>query len=390
MKDDVPVFSVESPRPAWAQVRAHMKQCLVSGVWTPGMQLPSTKALAAQWNTHDRAVHRAMQALVKEGFLERHRPVGTFVRKRPRALKTIGIYFFGGELSHPEYRYLRAVNRCLLNRVEASGMRWEVWNDPRPMKEYGEPWPALVEAVRHGNVDAVVSPVTDVPHFNWLSKLPAPVAFSGPRSLRNSVAVDNSQLVRLAVESLARQGCRSIGLISPWPARLFEDHQTADLLVLFDTFMAEVRRRGIETSDEWIVTPDRFARPPTMTSEAWGYKAFMQVWSRPKHPEGLVVINDAESLGVTMAILETGVRVPETLRLAYHKNAEVDLFCPLPVTYVVQKADDVAAAMLELVQQQFEGKEVDQPVVGFTVQEALKEEATFGVVDAPAAMAGVR
>jgi hypothetical protein len=34
----------------------------------------------------------------------------------------------------------------------------------------------------------------------------------------------------------------------------------------------------------------------------------------------------------------------------------VDLFCPLPVTRIVSSADEVAAALLDLVQRQFAGE----------------------------------
>ncbi|MDD5707824.1 MAG: substrate-binding domain-containing protein [Kiritimatiellae bacterium] len=373
------------------QVRQWLRKRIGDGTIKPQDQLPPTHELASLLGTHVPAVHAAMRQLVREGMIVRGRGRGTFVRERPRALKTIGIYFFGGELSHPEYRYLRAVNRCLLDRVEALGMNWTVWNDPRPEKEHGEPWPALVDAIRHGDVDAVVSPIVDIPHIRWLRHLPTPVAFQcGLRIERPCVYADNSQMARLAVAALARQGCSSIGLISALPARRVDKYQTANHLALFRTFKDEVRRHGLSSDDAWIVTEDRFRNTPGMTSEEWGYRAFMQLWSQRERPEGLVVITDAESLGVTMAILEKGVRVPETLRLAYHKNAEVDLFCPLPVTYVVQKADDVAAALLDAVQREFAGEKVGPAVVEFTVQEAPEDDAAFGVVEAPAAMAGVQ
>ncbi|MDD5706228.1 MAG: substrate-binding domain-containing protein [Kiritimatiellae bacterium] len=388
MKSPLLELCLDETEPPKAQIERLVRELIVSDKLPPRTRLPATQLLAKTWKAPVPTVHAALSALVKDGWLSRYHGSGTFVRERPRALKTIGIYFYGAELSHPEHRYLRAMNRCRMARIESLGMNWTVWNDPRPVEEYGKPWPAMVEAVRRGEIDAVVSPMVDLPHIGWLSNLPAPVAFSGPQSLRHSVSLDSSQLARLAVEALAGHGCRSIGLISAWPACL-EAWQTADDLVPFNTFMAEVRRRGLETSDAWIVTSDRLRRTPSMSSEKWGYRAFMRLWSRPERPEGLVVITDAESLGVTMAILEKGIRVPETLRLAYHKNAEVDLFCPLPVTYVVQAADDVAAALLDGVQREFAGEKVEPAVVEFTVQEAPEEDAASGFDEAHAALAMV-
>ncbi|MDD5706377.1 MAG: GntR family transcriptional regulator [Kiritimatiellae bacterium] len=356
------------------QIAAHIRVAIESGRVAPGSQLPPVRALAQAWQADPMTVQRALVALEQEGLLVRRHGKGTFVRERPRALKTIGLYYYGGALANPEFRYLRAIHRCLTDRIEASGRNWDVWNDPRPAAEAGQAWPALLDAVKRGAVDAVIAAQVDAAHALWLDKLPVPVAIMGSRRMRKSIPHNLARLPRMAVEALARQGCRSVGLISAWPSRCFEPDHTDTVLVCYKSFMQEARKRKLRTLESWLVTPAELRRTPAMSCEEWGYKAFMRVWNQPRRPDGLVVINDAEALGVTMAILEKSIQVPDTLRLAYHKNAEVNLFCPLPVTHVVNKADDAAAALLESVQQQYDGK---KPVL---------EELTY-VVEEPAHVA---
>ena len=57
-----------------------------------------------------------------------------------------------------------------------------------------------------------------------------------------------------------------------------------------------------------------------------------------------------------MAIREKQVRVPEDLKLALHKNETIDLFCPMPATFVVASEREVARALIEQVQKQFRGE----------------------------------
>lgn len=351
------------------QIADHVRSAIQSGAILPGCQLPPMRVLAKEWGADPMTVHRALATLEQEGLLIRRHGKGSFVRERSRSLKTIGLYYCGGALAHPEFRYLRAMHRALMDRIEASGRNWDVWNDPRPVEESERPWPALVDAIQRGSIDALVATQVDARHAVWLGKLPLPVAVLGSRHLPNSVSFDHSQLPRLAVDALVRQGCRSVGLISAWPSHPFEPEHTADVLVTYQTFMAEVKRHGLLTRGTWNVTPTEFRRTPPVSCEEWGYRAFMQVWDQPEHPDGLVVINDAEALGVTMAILEKGVRVPGQLRLAYHKNAEVSLFCPLSVTHLVSSADAAAAALLDLVQRQFAGEKTASAELGVTVEE---------------------
>jgi hypothetical protein len=93
-----------------------------------------------------------------------------------------------------------------------------------------------------------------------------------------------------------------------------------------------------------------------------------------------VVMADAESVGVSMAMLEKGVQVPGDLRVAFHKNAEVDLFCPFPVTHIVSKVDDAAGVLLDNVQRQFAGAKVAPVVLKYTVQESAGQVGKSGTV----------
>lgn len=45
-------------------------------------------------------------------------------------------------------------------------------------------------------------------------------------------------------------------------------------------------------------------------------------------------------------LVQAGIRVPQDLRLVLHRNAEVGLFCPVPVAFVDVHIAEVAAALI--------------------------------------------
>lgn len=351
-------------RPDWVQVYEKLKTCLESRTWPAGTKLPSTKQLATTWHTHDVAVHKAMQQLVKDGYLERRQPIGTFVREQTSAPKTIGIYYTEGLLAAPEHRFLRAVHQALIDRMRAAGIPWRLWTDSRPAAERVRPAPALMTAIQQHDIDALIAPITEFPNHNWLLNLPLPTAcMDRPSVGKNVVTFNGRELVELALRELADQGCRSVGMIAPYARRRGPSAPCREDTEVYRTFRRVCRERGLQTKASWIAT--RESAPSSY--EQWGYDAFGAIWDQAKRPDGLLVEEDVSSIGVTHAVLERGVRIPTDLRLVYAKNAEVDLFCTLPVTYVVVKATDAARSLLELIERQFAGEPVQPVVLGCEV-----------------------
>lgn len=354
------------------QITAQLRTLLADGCLAEGARLPSTEQLARLWHSNVPYVHAGLKPLVQEGWLERRQGSGTFVRNRPRALRTVGLYHYGSLEANPELRFVRAVHHALIQQIEQYGWRWTSWNDSRPASATG-PWPELETAIRRRELDALVVPATDRTHYSWVSKLPVPTAFMGPANIAdNMVATDLPQLARLGVTELARQGCRTVGLISAWRKRRRPDSDSDEDTAVYRTFAALTRGEAPHTQPSWIVTPDQLRPKDGWSHERWGYEAFRRLWSQAEHPDGLLVATDAEALGVTMAILELGLKVPKDLRVVYHKNAGVDLLCPFPVTHIVSRPQEYATALLKQVQRQVAGESVHPLIVGHSVQFAAE------------------
>ena len=163
-------FHIEKRTAAHEQVHRQMEHLLASGVWKPGMRLPTTQQLAAEWGTYPLAVHHAFTRLVRRGVLVRRRGHGTFVQEAKKRLACVGLYYEGDALANPERHILRAVHRALLDILGAKGLEYRVWTDHRPEADQGRNWPELRQAAENHDIDALIVPAVDLPHLEWLGK----------------------------------------------------------------------------------------------------------------------------------------------------------------------------------------------------------------------------
>ena len=107
--------------------------------------------------------------------------------------------------------------------------------------------------------------------------------------------------------------------------------------------------------------------PRGLGQEAFGYTQFGALWKQRECPDGLVVALDTTARGVLLAVVEKQVQVPQNLKLVLHKNAGVELLCPVPATLVVWDEHEVARALIEQVQKQFRGERIEPILVGHKV-----------------------
>ncbi|NQU39192.1 MAG: winged helix-turn-helix transcriptional regulator [Lentisphaerae bacterium] len=114
-------FKVKRQTPGHLQIAAHLRERIVTGELTAKTQLPSIQELADQFGCAYQTVHRALTPLAKEGLIERHHGLGTFVREREEKLTCMGIcypqaVFLPGSISSSS-RSIRSSRICWKRRA---------------------------------------------------------------------------------------------------------------------------------------------------------------------------------------------------------------------------------------------------------------------------------
>jgi GntR family transcriptional regulator len=73
------VLSKESPTPLYFQLYKLLKNCILNGTFTKGMQLPTEKQLSLEFGISRITAKRSLDELAEERLVERHRGKGTHV-----------------------------------------------------------------------------------------------------------------------------------------------------------------------------------------------------------------------------------------------------------------------------------------------------------------------
>ncbi|MEI8194756.1 MAG: GntR family transcriptional regulator [Phycisphaerae bacterium] len=343
------------------QIADHLREMIRSGQAKEGDKLPSTQDLSTQWQVARSSIQAAMTVLVKEGLLERTPKRGTFVSKQSGKLTRVAIYLADNIWQRHTAAFDRALVSEFCNRLKNRGIVPELWIDSRPETEHYTAWPDLINAAEHRRFQAMMC-VNGI-GLNWIRHLPVPfVAMASFLSERNCVwFTDCSQI---AAQELVRLGCRTMGVIDPYP----DTQPDGNVLSRPKTIKAFCRAAvelGGQVRPEWIQNP--VADLPAADSEHFGYIAMRRILALPQRPEGLFATHDLVARGAMIAVLESKIKVPQEMKLVLHRNLEVGFMCPVPVSFLDHSVVKVVDGLLEMLDSQLNGVELDPIGVAPTI-----------------------
>ena len=349
-------LEVQRPKVIWKQIAEQIRSKILKKEWPPGTKLPATADLAAQSGADVKTIHHALTELVKEGLITRARKVGTYVTERKEKLSTIGIYHASNIHLQPHAQFLQALDSKIQNRAAALGISTRTWVDTRPKEQQTTPLPEMEKAAKEREIEGVISSLGDPQHTAWMQKFPVPVTFVASKN-QHCVTWSEENLLETALGSLREQGSKSVGIIVSFHLAHID---------FFKHFHEKSKALGLKTAPEWVIAPGDDTIDESC-HETFGYQAFNQLWSQKKKPDGLLVYPDGLARGVIMAMMAHQVRVPEDLRVVLHKNEEVKLFCPLPVTFIVSSVDEAAVALLKNLAALYRGKQPPPEPLNFKI-----------------------
>ena len=206
-------------QPLYLTVQKAVRSAIDAGLYTPGDQLPSTKALALQLSVSLVTVHRALQELVADGVLRRGQGRGTYVHEdyAQRAETTAGLRFglvFHGESSLGDF-YHGHVLEGVRQAADELGV-------DLVLLRFGEDWRNECQGYLY--VNPFEGQLNRPPRFGARPKQRAgkttpsahPIMVIGATFERpgvSSIDTDNRDLARQAVDHLHALGHRRIGYI---------------------------------------------------------------------------------------------------------------------------------------------------------------------------------
>ncbi len=341
---------IQRGEPVYKQVQTHLRELISSGRYPAGAKFPTNIELTESLKVPVSTVNMAMGSLVKEGLLTRRQGVGTFVSARKGGLRRIGVYFLPGVFANTTNIFAHGVYQQLAAQLAKRRVELRTFVDSRPGNKRNECWDELREEAISGGVDGIIAPVMDYPGWEWFGKLPVPLACVGTGTMSCKIDFDNESLVDLCLAPLAKAGRRRVALISPLShyEKSNPDGSRHKQALLADTFRFKARALGME-----IVSglDDPGVKDPITTEKA-ALSEFNRIWDAEQRPDGLVVMPDSIAKGAIAASLERRVDVAKELTVVIVKNAELELVCPFPATFVTISMAEAAAALIKMVELQ--------------------------------------
>lgn len=353
MKPPLIEFKLGRAEVAHRVISEKFREAILSGSIVAGTELPSTGELAELWKTSKSTVHTALCNLVKEGLLERNHGSATYVRKQPLALTRVGIYYDAPMIWFDEEQaFIRSMQRFLESKLAEMGMKISVFVDRRPKDEQNSVQPELQEAIRLRKIQGLIIVTGNSTNLAALLKISIPASvLTSATGITNKVSIDEKGFFQGFFSRLAKQGCRSVGLISSIETQAGV-HDLSEHLSFTSDFLRAAKSHGMETRKEWIRVPRN-----VVSEKAWfGYREFHQMWKQAEHPEAVVVFPDMVVKGVISASLELGVHLANDTTFCFHRNANVDMLCPFPAIWSIFDESKVADGLIELVRRQHAGE----------------------------------
>ncbi len=301
-----------------------------------GHKLPGMHLLRKRFGVSINTIGAALDMLAGEGLVEKRRGSGVYVsedagRKRVGVLSEL-------DLLDPRIGFhFRALAGALTLKLE------ELDIEPRLYVGHAEPGagasdeptcPGFWSDVNAGRLDGAV--ILNVPSTHaWnrrVSTMPLP-AVGHPTEYVSDL--DEDGMLDAALACLVGQGCRSIGLMSWMGKNLFR--KKLDVL-------------GLSSHDSWI----RCDMDPAVRGSGW--KEFNDIWGAPEgRPDGLVILDDMLFSDAQLAIMETGVRVPQDLKIVVQTSRNASPTIRLPASIIEVDPAEAAEILAGMISKRLRG-----------------------------------
>lgn len=304
-----------------------LRQRIVEGELPPGERLPGHRELVQRYDSSGVTVQRAMELLIKQGFVESIPRKGRFVSQRPPHSHRVGVVFPGRPEKIRSYRWTRylAAVRAATRRINQENS-WDLvpYFDIEPFSDgrLTESYRSLMEDVQSDRLAGLIFSYS--PHHlhetDLLGERPLPMVIccGGQKPWGPTVGVDRDAVLDKAVSHLIGKNRSRLA----WMMIMKQDPRC-------------LRPRLRELQERYrFYSPTRWIQPMDPYNPQWIQHSLEVLLSgrADERPDGLVVMDD-HLVGPTVKALKTlKVEVPETLSVVGYWNFPLDSLEDVPVT----------------------------------------------------------
>ncbi|BDC52994.1 LacI family transcriptional regulator [Bryobacterales bacterium F-183] len=187
------------------------------------------------------------------------------------------------------------------------------------------------------------------------------------------VGTDDEAAGLMATEHLIDVGCRRIAHIRGANVSTAEGRVAG--------YRAALARHGLPMPDDYVV----YQGVSDNAGEIRGYRAMQELLRRDPRPDGVFCFNDPGAMGAMLAILESGLRVPEDIAVIGCGNVRYAPFLRIPLSTIDQSSVSMGEEAARLALAHIEAKTLVEPSTRLLPPKLVRRAST----DRGAAISGL-
>jgi LacI family transcriptional regulator len=160
----------------------------------------------------------------------------------------------------------------------------------------------------------------------------------------NYVGTDDEAIGRMATGHLVERGCRRIAHIAGQPRVTGSGR--------LDGYRETLRAAGMPMPDEYVAEA---------IDDATGYEAARRLLALPAPPDGIFGYNDPTAAGAMKAILESGRRIPQDIKVIGVGNVHYSDLLRVPLSTIDQSSARIGTEAADLLMKSIGAKRKRQP-----------------------------
>lgn len=329
--------NLNDPNPRYVQAKAILLETIQTGALEPGQRLPGERELAEQLGVSQMTANRAIQELVKEGYLRREVGVGTFVVSRePQARRErdrVHVVLFseiGLDMMERDV-YLGLMLRGMTDqgsRCQCDFIFVEAFQ-PGSLVKYATRTNASVD-----RLVLVIPPNDRLNEIIWVADVGIPHVVVGAHwpdlpQIR-CVDCDNHEAAQLVVRHLHQLGHCNIAFLYMWS----EAQNTLDRL---EGYRSACKKLAIPLRPEWT----RCVPVPEQADEIDAIMAELLASGGAERPTAVVAAGYQLALQSMRSLQARGLRIPDDISLVGFDDSASAAFLQPPLTTVRQPLLDM-------------------------------------------------
>jgi DNA-binding LacI/PurR family transcriptional regulator len=330
-----------------------IRSSIARGKLKPGQRLPVRTELESQLNASRMTVQKALDELIRDGFVVSKGKLGTFVSDTPPCLNHYGLVLPFSP-THPLWNgYYDALLQSLHELNEALEHQIHIYyNVDRPIDENFGRLTEDVKARRLAGLMFAEGPLHLV-ETNLICQQPIPMVASMSGTdhpgLENliSCGFDLQSAFDLACKILKKQGCQRMGVILISKARgMFSDFMESTMIangIAFNPILCQ-------------------SAPMEQRDEATYITQLLMALPENQRPDGLYISDDNLVPASCRGLLEASVRIGKDLHVVTHRNFPSQSQNMLPVHEIGFDIRQMLAICLKRLEAKRNGDSNSQPV----------------------------